>query len=162
VLIGFPLASVTIATKYKFSLNISQGGNSKNGIIRNRNIRGNPMATQFQLWTQNLEPDSLHPGSLGAEVTSLQLALKALALFEGSVDGYFGPNTGAALQKLQRQFGLAETGELDTETWYTLSFWAESAKPQVLDAAQNRSLWSRWLTALTRIFRSSNTADSHL
>ena len=118
------------------------------------------MATQLQSLTQILEPDSLHPGSFGSEVISLQLALQELSLFDGHVDGCFGANTGSALRKLQREFGLAETGELDAETWYALSFWAEPAKPQALDSSQQGSCSPKWLTSLTKVFHFPNTADS--
>ena len=118
------------------------------------------MATQLQSLTQILEPDSLHPGSFGSEVTSLQLALQELSLFEGHVDGYFGAKTESALRKLQREFGLTETGELDTETWYALSFWAEPAKPRTQDNSQQSSCSPKWLTSLNKVFHLPNTADS--
>ena len=38
------------------------------------------------------------------------------------VDGYFGPNTLAALQQFQRHFGLPVTGEIDEPTWIALTW----------------------------------------
>lgn len=103
------------------------------------------MDTQLQTLLQMLEPDSLQPGSAGVEVVSLQLALRALACFEGKVDGHFGTKTSSALQQLQRDFGLPETGQLDAATWYALTFWAEPDSPQSSTVNSPKSTSCNWI-----------------
>lgn len=82
------------------------------------------MRNRLQRLIQSLEPDTLVIGSHGQAVRRLQRVLEELALFAGRVDGYFGEETVLALQRLQQEFGLAETGEFNTATWYALNFWA--------------------------------------
>ena len=82
------------------------------------------MSTSLQKRLQSLEPDRLSMGSHGPAVRSLQLVLVELQFYSGSADGYFGCETARALQHLQREYSLAETGDLNTATWYVLTFWA--------------------------------------
>lgn len=60
----------------------------------------------------------LMPGSRGDEVKALQEILKEDSTIypEGLVTGYFGNLTKGAIRRLQRKFGLPETGNLDEET----------------------------------------------
>ena len=71
-----------------------------------------------------LEPDLLQFGDTGADVKTFQLALKALSVYTGVADGYFGPATEDATQKLQETLGTDINGMFDQATWYALSFWA--------------------------------------
>lgn len=59
-------------------------------------------------------------------VALIQLTLKDRNLYSSKFDGLFGPKTFTAVQKLQRQKGLPETGEVDRLTGETLGlpFWA--------------------------------------
>ncbi|NEQ43370.1 MAG: peptidoglycan-binding protein [Leptolyngbya sp. SIOISBB] len=93
------------------------------------------METSLQTLIQTLEPNGLSLGSYGRSVRSLQLVLSELQFYNGATDGYFGEETAVALQRLQRDFDLAETGDLNTATWYTLTFWA---LPQRRSATQTK------------------------
>ncbi len=53
---------------------------------------------------------SLREGASGAEVLWLQHRLSALGLLKGTVTGYFGPNTAAAVREYQRCNGIAVSG----------------------------------------------------
>jgi hypothetical protein len=51
-----------------------------------------------------------------ASVKKLQQELGQLNYYEGPVDGIMGPQTTAAIQDLQRQAGLPQTGTMNTAT----------------------------------------------
>ena len=51
-----------------------------------------------------------------AAVKQLQQQLGQLNYYEGPVDGYMGPQTVAAIQDLQRQAGLPQTGTMNAAT----------------------------------------------
>jgi hypothetical protein len=55
-------------------------------------------------------------GVHGADVRALQTALGALGVDTGSVDGYFGPRTEAAVRSFQAGFGLAVDGLVGRST----------------------------------------------
>ena len=80
---------------------------------------------QFEYAIAQLEPDRLKAGDSGMAVYHLQLALAALRLYTVTIDGDFGPETLAAVQRLQSQQGLPVTGEFNPETWYALTFWSK-------------------------------------
>jgi peptidoglycan hydrolase-like protein with peptidoglycan-binding domain len=52
----------------------------------------------------------------GAYTTALQNALTAAGLYDGPVDGVYGPGTAAAVQQLQADSGLPATGFVDQAT----------------------------------------------
>ncbi len=109
------------------------------------------MKTSLQTLLQTLEPNGLALGSYGRAVRSLQLVLTELQFYRGATDGYFGEETAIALQRLQRDFNLAETGELNTATWYALTFWVlpqrRSAHPTTESSLQQPIANSRpWHT----------------
>jgi hypothetical protein len=75
---------------------------------------------------QSLEPDcELRLGDQSAEVQDLQLILKELGFYHGALDSEFQPETERALLHLQQQLGVQATGQLDIETWYAITYWAE-------------------------------------
>jgi N-acetylmuramoyl-L-alanine amidase len=51
-----------------------------------------------------------------AEVRDAQLRLRSLGLYDGAIDGMWGPDTQAAVERFQRQHGLALTSRLDSAT----------------------------------------------
>ena len=59
----------------------------------------------------------------GHDVIKLQTKLVALDLYPGQPTGRFDVFTRRALQMIQHQHGLVETGCFDVPTWYALSFW---------------------------------------
>src|SRR6202044_1049313 len=56
-----------------------------------------------------------------ASVKKLQQELGQLNYYEGPVDGIMGPQTTAAIQDLQRQAGLPQTGTMNTATQAALA-----------------------------------------
>lgn len=54
--------------------------------------------------------DTLKYGSTGAEVKKLQTELKKLGYFSGSVTGFYGSQTQAAVKKFQAKKGISTTG----------------------------------------------------
>ena len=70
-----------------------------------------------------IDPDGepLKSGSRGTRVEQLQRALAALGLNPGKADGVFGAKTEAAVQRFQRQNGLADDGVAGPMTLRTLN-----------------------------------------
>jgi peptidoglycan hydrolase-like protein with peptidoglycan-binding domain len=67
--------------------------------------------------TLSLAPgETLKVGSSGAEVKTLQQALKSLGLYDGPVDGDFGAGTAAAVGEFQRTHGLGDDGVVGPST----------------------------------------------
>lgn len=62
-----------------------------------------------------------------ADTAALQVALREHRLYDGSVDGYFGPVTSAAVQALQRAAGLPSTGHVGPLTRSALGSFASRA-----------------------------------
>ena len=61
------------------------------------------------------------PVQPSASVMQLQRQLGQLNYYEGPVDGLMGPQTIAAVQDLQRQAGLPQTGQMNAATQAALS-----------------------------------------
>ena len=61
------------------------------------------------------------PVQPSAAVTQLQRELGQLNYYEGPVDGVMGPQTIAAIQDLQRQAGLPQTGQMNAATQAALA-----------------------------------------
>jgi hypothetical protein len=60
-------------------------------------------------------------GSRGPEVTRIEIRLKELGLYAGSVDDVFGPGVDAGVRGFQQRNGLAVTGAVDDATWTALT-----------------------------------------
>ena len=70
--------------------------------------------------------ENLTIGSSGQKVRQLQEQLDAIATIYSAIprvapDGFYGPNTAAAVQAFQSVFGLPQTGVTDFSTWYKIS-----------------------------------------
>lgn len=63
--------------------------------------------------TGSIAADSRPIGN--AEVFELQRKLEMLKLFEGTIDGYYGPRTARAIKKFEELNGMKPKGELTTE-----------------------------------------------
>ncbi len=61
------------------------------------------------------------PVQPSAAVMQLQRELGQLNYYEGPVDGVMGPQTTAAIQDLQRQAGLPQTGQMNAVTQAALA-----------------------------------------
>lgn len=62
----------------------------------------------------------LRNGSRGLQVKYLQLLLKELNLYTGTIDGIFGNNTKNAVISFQKNSTIDETGIVDDSTWNAL------------------------------------------
>ncbi|MGM0413899.1 MAG: cell wall hydrolase [Bacillota bacterium] len=58
----------------------------------------------------------LRNGSQGADVAVLQRLLQDVGVYEGRIDGLFGPNTEEALRRFQKDNDLKVNGEVNEET----------------------------------------------
>jgi hypothetical protein len=56
----------------------------------------------------------------GSLVAASQEQLAELGYYNGAIDGVFGPMTGTAVRRFQRDYGLPVTGRLDRNTRATL------------------------------------------
>jgi len=81
----------------------------------------------WQQFVNQLEPELMQSGDVGNRVKTLQLALQALSVYGGMIDGRFGPQTEVALRHLQETLGVERNGVFDQSTWYALSFWTPCA-----------------------------------
>jgi lysozyme family protein len=61
-------------------------------------------------------PSGSHTSTPSAAVKTLQQELAELNYYEGSIDGIMGPQTVQAIQDLQRQAGLPQTGTMNSAT----------------------------------------------
>jgi peptidoglycan hydrolase-like protein with peptidoglycan-binding domain len=61
-------------------------------------------------------PSASHTATPSAAVKSLQEELAQLNYYEGPIDGIMGPQTVQAIQYLQRQAGLPQTGVMNSAT----------------------------------------------
>lgn len=64
----------------------------------------------------------LQLGHSGAAVRQLQIDLSNFDVYQGRIDGLFGPETEKATRRVQRNFGLQITGKCDAATWSVLAF----------------------------------------
>lgn len=62
----------------------------------------------------------LRSGSRGSEVTELQATLTLLGFYDGTVDGFFGDTTIAAVGRFQEAAGLGKDGIVGPATWERL------------------------------------------
>ena len=51
----------------------------------------------------------------------MQTALQTQGLYDGPVDGIYGPGTRNAVKKYQSQAGITQTGQLDQQTMQGLT-----------------------------------------
>ncbi|MEB3272613.1 MAG: peptidoglycan-binding domain-containing protein [Prochlorothrix sp.] len=77
-------------------------------------------------------PRTVELGNDSALVQSLQITLADLNLYHGTIDGHFSPALELALKQVQQHFHLPITGQLDSKTWYALSFWGDDLKAKVM------------------------------
>src|ERR1043166_598347 len=68
----------------------------------------------FVLAALTLAPVAAASGD--ADVAALQVALRARGLYSGTIDGFTGPSTTAAVKRFQRRRGLQPTGNVDSRT----------------------------------------------
>ena len=69
--------------------------------------------------------EELSPGDFGSGVDIIQYYLQLIGAFDTTIpslplDGYYGPETEAAVRAFQRTYGLPETGTVRPDTWEKL------------------------------------------
>ncbi len=64
----------------------------------------------------------------GNDVREVQEQLRAAGLFQGPVNGVYGPITAAAVRSLQEANGIEPSGVVDAETWYLLALMSTPVK----------------------------------
>ncbi len=68
----------------------------------------------------NYSPETaplLAMGTRGATVTEVQNFLRSQGLYNGSIDGIYGPQTRSAVMQFQQRQNLASDGIVGTQTW---------------------------------------------
>lgn len=73
----------------------------------------------------------IRPEHIGSDVADLQRTLGEMGLYEGPIDGKFGPATEAAVRAFQERAGLPVTGEVDGETYARLRLRPLSEDPDL-------------------------------
>lgn len=77
---------------------------------------------------------SLRLGSYGSDVANAQMRLKSARYLLGNADGIFGPKTKAAVEALQKDYGLKVDGVIGSQTWAVIkTFNVANAEQGVVD-----------------------------
>jgi peptidoglycan hydrolase-like protein with peptidoglycan-binding domain len=86
--------------------------------------------------TGSVDPAGTATGPIGnADVLEVQRKLKAFELFDGKVDGLFGPRTSKAIRAFEQKLGLEPTGQLTPEIVDRIRSTPIFAEPQKVEAA---------------------------
>lgn len=80
----------------------------------------NPAASNPTAESATVSLPTLKLGMKGAAVMGLQDRLRALGLFDGAIDGVFGPATQTAVKAAQQKFQLDPDGVVGPTTWSIL------------------------------------------
>lgn len=88
---------------------------------------GEPVASITAAEPASVQPATVsEPSAIGnQDIADLQGKLMALGMFDGTVDGYYGPKTADAIRAFEARFGLPRTG---------------AATPQVIEAVKRAPL----------------------
>lgn len=84
-----------------------------------------PVAVPVPASAQVSQPESAQTLIGNADIAAMQEKLKQLGLFDGTVDGYYGPKTADAIRAFEQRHGLPRTG---------------AASPQVIEAVRSAPL----------------------
>ncbi|RKN85358.1 peptidoglycan-binding protein [Paenibacillus ginsengarvi] len=69
------------------------------------------------------EADAFGKGAKGPDVYAVQGMLKSLGYFTGTITGYYGSETEAAVKRFQQKYGMTVTGAVDDKTLESI-LWA--------------------------------------
>lgn len=86
------------------------------------------------------KPAACEVGAKGSNVKKLQKCLAALGYYQGKIDGDYGRETKSAVQKLQKELKLKQTGNADSET--IAAMFGENTAP-VAKGTTERLNWFR-------------------
>jgi peptidoglycan hydrolase-like protein with peptidoglycan-binding domain len=84
-----------------------------------------PAASQQAATPSSATPEPTAPAIGNQDIADLQEKLKAMGIFDGTVDGYYGPRTADAIRDFEARFNLPRTG---------------AATPQVIKAVREAPL----------------------
>lgn len=107
-------------------VNIHNDGNTDAEAIafaKYRKTNTSAMLPDMDQYAPNATPPAyqrLKSGSLGDDVTWLQMTLRAMGYFEGTVTGYYSTMTVSAVKKFQNANGLTVDGVLGEKTYNKL------------------------------------------
>ncbi|NLK07631.1 MAG: LysM peptidoglycan-binding domain-containing protein [Firmicutes bacterium] len=98
-------------------------------------------ASQARLLGKEMQRPKLRIDMTGSDVLCLQDCLKEQGYLHGAVDGYFGPDTLAAVKALQKDQGLAVDGIVGRATW-DIIVELESKNQRIYVVEQGETLWA--------------------
>lgn len=112
------------------SVNLAEAGKGYLDILKN--YYGEDISIVFDApvdsITASAPPVALKEGDTGRDVENIQIRLNRIsANYPGipkipSPDGFFGPETTAAVKEFQRVFNLSQDGIVGNATWYKIQF----------------------------------------
>lgn len=112
------------------SVNLAEAGEGYLDILKR--YYGNDISVVFDAPVQNVSSSApavpIKEGDTGRDVENIQIRLNRIsANYPGipkipSTDGFFGPETTAAVKEFQRVFNLTEDGIVGNATWYKIQF----------------------------------------
>jgi hypothetical protein len=123
VVIGTAMVAAVVALALALSNSHSSQARATTGPSTSTSAPANP-ATPSNPSTPSTPSTPSHPVTPvqpSASVMQLQRQLGQLNYYEGPVDGLMGPQTIAAIQDLQRQAGLPQTGQMNAATQAALA-----------------------------------------
>ncbi|MEF3307162.1 CAP domain-containing protein [Paenibacillus sp. GYB003] len=75
-----------------------------------------------------VQANAFGKGAKGPDVFAVQGMLKSLGYFNGTITGYYGSETEAAVKRFQQKYGLTATGSVDDKTLESILWAYASAK----------------------------------
>ena len=120
VVIGAAMVAAVVALTLALSNSHSSQAPTTTGPSASTSAPANP-ATPSNPANPANPSHPVTPVQPSASVMQLQRQLGQLNYYEGPVDGLMGPQTIAAVQDLQRQAGLPQTGQMNAATQAALA-----------------------------------------
>jgi hypothetical protein len=120
VIIGTVMVAAVVALALALSNSHSSQAPATTGPSTSTSAPANP-ATPSNPANPATPSHPVTPVQPSASVMQLQRQLGQLNYYEGPVDGLMGPQTIAAVQDLQRQAGLPQTGQMNAATQAALA-----------------------------------------
>jgi peptidoglycan hydrolase-like protein with peptidoglycan-binding domain len=120
VVIGTAIVGAVVALALVLSNSHSSQAPATTGPSASTSTPANP-ATPSNPANPATPSHPVTPVQPSASVMQLQRQLGQLNYYEGPVDGVMGPQTIAAIQDLQRQAGLPQTGQMNAATQAALA-----------------------------------------
>jgi hypothetical protein len=123
VVIGTAMVAAVVALALALSNSHSSQAPATTGPSTSTSAPANPANPANPATPSNPDTPShpVTPVQPSASVMQLQRQLGQLNYYEGPVDGLMGPQTIAAVQDLQRQAGLPQTGQMNAATQAALA-----------------------------------------